>query len=195
MPPGTHRLKFIVDDEWKCSEDLPVASDADGNLVNFLDVEDEDGRHQNDGLDSLAANEPPPPLSPLSESPESTYASEIPAYLTRTSTSQAAGAAPTSSAASTSSSGSSSSKQQTDTTPMTSPAPIISSPDALPTEPPPGLPPHLERVLLNSGNVEHDDASILPLPDHVTLNHLYALSIRDGVMAVATTARYRRKVR
>ncbi|TPX51195.1 hypothetical protein SeMB42_g01981 [Synchytrium endobioticum] len=175
MPPGTHRLKFIVDDEWKCSEDLPVASDADGNLVNFLDVEDEDGRHQNDGLDSLAGDEAPPPLSPLSNSPESTYSCEIPAYLTRPSSHPGLGAAP------------GGSRTQVA---VVAPAP---APETLPTEPPPGLPPHLERVLLNSGTLEHEDASILPLPDHVTLNHLYALSIRDGVMAVATTARYRRK--
>ncbi|TPX32995.1 hypothetical protein SmJEL517_g03967 [Synchytrium microbalum] len=200
MPPGTHRLKFVVDDEWKCSEDLPVASDADGNLVNFLEVEDEDGRHQNDGLDSLAGDEAPPPLSPLSESPESTYASEIPSYLTRPSTPPASGPSSSKTPAASnnsSSSGNTNSNISSSSSNSGNAAAAVTengpSPDALPTEPPPGLPPHLERVLLNSGNMEHEDASILPLPDHVTLNHLYALSIRDGVMAVATTARYRRK--
>ncbi len=54
VPKGTHRFKFIVDDEWKCSDDLPVSTDTDGNLVNFLEVEDETGLHQKDGLDVVA---------------------------------------------------------------------------------------------------------------------------------------------
>ena len=59
---------------------------------------------------------------------------------------------------------------------------------------PPLLPPHLERVILNSSSVSKDDNSGLPVPHHVVLNHLYACSIRDGVMAVASTTRYRKKV-
>jgi len=35
---------------------------------------------------------------------------------------------------------------------------------------------------------------VLPVPNHVVLNHLYTLSIRDGVMALGTTSRYRKKV-
>ena len=54
MPPGTHRFKFIVDDEWKCSDELPMASDSDGNLVNYLEVLDEWGERQGDGLDGLS---------------------------------------------------------------------------------------------------------------------------------------------
>ncbi|BGP38920.1 galactose metabolism-related protein [Rhodotorula kratochvilovae] len=38
LPPGPHRLKFIVDNEWKASKHLPVATDADGNLINYLQV-------------------------------------------------------------------------------------------------------------------------------------------------------------
>lgn len=41
LPPGTHRLKFIVDDEWKCSNEMETATDPDGNLVNYLQVSDE----------------------------------------------------------------------------------------------------------------------------------------------------------
>jgi hypothetical protein len=56
MPSGTHHLKFIVDDEWKCSEDLPTASDMDGNLINYLQVSIEEGHSQGDGLDDLSHN-------------------------------------------------------------------------------------------------------------------------------------------
>ena len=38
LPPGTHRLKFIVDDHWRCSSELQTATDGDGNLVNWLEV-------------------------------------------------------------------------------------------------------------------------------------------------------------
>jgi hypothetical protein len=54
MPPGTHKLKFIVDDEWKCSEDFPVTSDAEGNLVNCIQVFDEDGKAVHDGLEDIS---------------------------------------------------------------------------------------------------------------------------------------------
>lgn len=59
---------------------------------------------------------------------------------------------------------------------------------------PPGLPPHLTKVLLNTHLNCETDYSLLPAPvNHVLLNHLYALSIRDGVMALATTSRYEEK--
>lgn len=38
LPPGTHRMKFIVDDRWRVSRELPTASDGDGNLVNYLEI-------------------------------------------------------------------------------------------------------------------------------------------------------------
>jgi hypothetical protein len=105
VPKGTHRFKFIVDDEWKCSDDLPVSTDTDGNLVNFLEVEDETGLHQKDGLDVVAefseglyyfyiwgdclqcSNKAIviigkfPSVSQLSESPPSSYTFEQKAYL------------------------------------------------------------------------------------------------------------------
>lgn len=38
LPPGPHSLKFIVDKQWKTSKYLPSATDADGNLINYLQV-------------------------------------------------------------------------------------------------------------------------------------------------------------
>ena len=61
-------------------------------------------------------------------------------------------------------------------------------------EQPPTLPPHLDNVILNS-SMSKEDNRVLPVPNHVVLNHLYACSIRDGVMAVAGTTRYRKKVK
>ncbi|KAF8508223.1 5'-AMP-activated protein kinase beta subunit, interation domain-containing protein [Gautieria morchelliformis] len=40
LPPGTYRLKFIVDGQWRCADHMPTATDDDtGNLVNYVDVE------------------------------------------------------------------------------------------------------------------------------------------------------------
>lgn len=38
-----------------------------------------------------------------------------------------------------------------------------------------------------------DDGSVLPVPSHVVLNHLSTSSIRNGVLAVANTVRYKNK--
>ncbi len=40
-----------------------------------------------------------------------------------------------------------------------------------------------------------DDASVLPVPSHVVLHHLCTSAIRNGVLAVANTIRYRGKAR
>ncbi|XP_074595684.1 5'-AMP-activated protein kinase subunit beta-1 isoform X2 [Brevipalpus obovatus] len=58
---------------------------------------------------------------------------------------------------------------------------------------PPILPPHLLQVILNNPSVKSSDPTFLPQPNHVMLNHLYALSIKDGVMVLSCTNRYRRR--
>ncbi|CAI4221542.1 unnamed protein product [Auanema sp. JU1783] len=58
---------------------------------------------------------------------------------------------------------------------------------------PPVLPPHLLQVILNKDTPMTCDPNVLPEPNHVMLNHLYALSIKDGVMVLSATHRYRKK--
>jgi 5'-AMP-activated protein kinase regulatory beta subunit len=58
---------------------------------------------------------------------------------------------------------------------------------------PPQLPPQLRQIILNSPSPDAADATLLPTPMHVTLNHLFCTAIRDGLMVQATTQRYRRK--
>uniref|UniRef100_A0A1I7VWA1 5'-AMP-activated protein kinase subunit beta-1 n=1 Tax=Loa loa TaxID=7209 RepID=A0A1I7VWA1_LOALO len=58
---------------------------------------------------------------------------------------------------------------------------------------PPVLPPHLLQVILNKDTPMQCDPNVLPEPNHVMLNHLYALSIKDGVMVLSATHRYRKK--
>jgi len=57
---------------------------------------------------------------------------------------------------------------------------------------PPRLPPHLTNVILNSDPIS-SDPTVLPLPHHVMLNHLYALSIKDRIIVLASSSRYRLK--
>ncbi|KAM4809697.1 5'-AMP-activated protein kinase subunit beta-1 isoform 1-T1 [Rhinophrynus dorsalis] len=58
---------------------------------------------------------------------------------------------------------------------------------------PPILPPHLLQVILNKDTGVSCDPALLPEPNHVMLNHLYALSIKDGVMVLSATHRYKKK--
>jgi 5'-AMP-activated protein kinase regulatory beta subunit len=56
----------------------------------------------------------------------------------------------------------------------------------------PGLPPHLQRALLNT-TPPSDDPSLLPLPHHVMLNHLYILPKAEDITILGVTHRYRTK--
>jgi 5'-AMP-activated protein kinase regulatory beta subunit len=58
---------------------------------------------------------------------------------------------------------------------------------------PPSLPPQLLQVVLNKDTPQCHDPNILPEPHHVMINHLYALSIKDGVMVLSSSFRYRKK--
>jgi len=59
--------------------------------------------------------------------------------------------------------------------------------------PPPQLPVQLSRGILNAETDQSTDPTLLPEPQHVLLNHLYALTVRDGVMVLGATHRYKRK--
>jgi hypothetical protein len=177
LPPGNHRLKFIVDDQWRCSDDLPTATDSDGNLVNYIEI--------------------PFPLSPSHSSSwdpavggfinrqSKPWTNVIPPHLVRLAameeqylTSQAI---------------------QNQSHGYHGPNP---SPQPPPIPNPPVLPRHLEKVILNLHSRERertavegmgDDNSVLPVPNHVVLNHLSTSAIKNGVLAVASTTRYHRK--
>jgi 5'-AMP-activated protein kinase regulatory beta subunit len=54
------------------------------------------------------------------------------------------------------------------------------------------LPPQLLDATLNSQPLGNDPSE-LPEPNHVLLNHLYALSVKDNVMVLGTTNRFKTK--
>lgn len=71
--------------------------------------------------------------------------------------------------------------------------PVVVRGSGLHSSVPPALPPHLLNVNLNKGVLNVNEPSLLQKPDHVSINHLYALSIKDGVMVVSSCLRYREK--
>jgi len=74
--------------------------------------------------------------------------------------------------------------------------PAPGGPQKKKTDEPPTLPPHLfgTRAVLNT---ETDDPTVLPLPNHVMLNHLYFKEHEDdqkrNILILGTTQRYREK--
>ncbi|SPO20353.1 related to SIP2 - subunit of the Snf1 serine/threonine protein kinase complex [Ustilago trichophora] len=219
LPPGTHRLKFIVDDRWRVSRDLPTATDGDGNLVNYVEIPNVGPAH-------------PGPLSAPGEdlpgagadNNRSERNSKIESKKTTMNLVEEARRAE---AMRLDDLFDDEGNDQEETWTSEIPTSLIEAQEAeeaqreaeergqapkhsqhasdgaasLPQ--PPALPRQLEKVILNSspanpsngsttGNTV-DDNSILPAPNHVVLNHLTASSIKGGVLAVGTTTRYKRK--
>lgn len=146
LAPGTHRLRFVVDGELRCSDYMQTATDSMGNLVNYMEVEEIRPEIQE-------AYEPVETVT--QEAPKYVYTQEIPE--------------------------------------------IFVEPEALERlassdfTTPPQLPPHLDGVILNTNWTEKDNNSVLPIPNHVVLNHLATTSIKHNVLAVASVSRYASK--
>lgn len=64
--------------------------------------------------------------------------------------------------------------------------------EKLPT--PPTLPGFLGKPILNAATPMKDDNSVLTMPNHTVLNHLATSSIKNNILAVSATTRYKRKV-
>lgn len=174
LPAGTHRMRFLVDNELCCSDYLPTATDSMGNLVNYIEVGDEEVSDERPSqrprieraATSLIGDEDDDDLgenyerlkddeSVVHHEPEREYGTEIPQVFTNPEVMDK----------------------------------FVSSDFVTP----PVLPPHLEGVILNSDSTEKDNNSILPIPNHVVLNHLATTSIKHNVLAVASISRYSRK--
>ncbi|WVQ83880.1 hypothetical protein IAT38_006024 [Cryptococcus sp. DSM 104549] len=190
LPPGQYRIKFVVDDSWRCSKQISTATDDDGTLVNWIEVEapkteeeikaewamdSKPAVKQEDNDESQWTNDIPPALTfyqYIEELPHSLPPDELNAFLKST--------------------------------------PYIPHVPA-----PPTLPRILDKVIVNNDSKRlwdsHDpaaalqtgyqgahpagldDNSILAVPNHVVLNHLTASAIRNGTLGVGTTTRYRKK--
>lgn len=214
LPAGTHHVKFLVDGELRTSDTLPTAVDSTGILVNYLEVNADDMLTAPlERQPSSNHTEPPPPQqqhnSAASQSEDhrhpspaqaprpqhldhphthstlsvdeqfaftrprpQRYTDTIPAYLRDFEENQERYVV-------TSSVGHGGDRRE--------------SGGLVKVAPPPTLPLMLGKVILNSSSHLKDDNSVLGIPNHVVLNHLATSSIKNHVLAVGATTRYKKK--
>lgn len=257
--PGTHHVKFIVDENWKLAQDLPTAVDDDGSLANYVSVPLPAGPSAPASPPPAASGRPAHQISFWSQTSDpgvctpfgdEGWTTVVPPGLIAAAREEEVFLA----------------NGAIGTTPNIPPAPVLprhldklilntrigATPPA-PTkerrhrtrtrhgdlgmtkqdEPPPAAAPPRIPVTTASGTdvsaaaVRHahsnshsnspvrtvvggstaqlgttaaalmlaDDASVLPVPSHVVLHHLSTSAIRNGVLAVGNTTRYKKKVR
>ena len=176
--PGTHHLRFLVDGIMQTSPDLPTTVDFGNNLVNYIEVNPDDVSQQR--ADQLASASdatsqlPSRTSSVVREQPKApryrsvaareTHQVQIPQYLLDF--------------------------DQAEESPAYQGA--VAAIEKLPT--PPGLPGFLGKPILNAAVLIKDDNSVLNMPNHTVLNHLATSSIKNNILAVSVTTRYRDKV-
>jgi len=187
--PGTHHVRFIVDGNMTISPDLPTTVDFGNNLVNYIEVSADDvppdgtlaaeamgtpvlgeGKEPESQPEKSAvrATEDETPAVPPPKSkpvlPAKHYTSKIPQYLLDL-------------------------DKPEDTNAYQQAAHAI---EKLPQQP--SLPGFLGKPILNAATPMKDDNSVLNMPNHTVLNHLATSSIKNNILAVSATTRYKRKV-
>lgn len=176
--PGTHHIRFLVDNNMQTSPDLPTTVDFGNNLVNYIEVSPDDVPATPDDA-ARTPQERKDKQVPGTDEPETTrqrkdkqvlpveaFSRVYPQYLL-----------------------------DYDNEPEDSPISQAAAAaiEKLPT--PPSLPGFLSKPILNAATLLKDDNSVLNMPNHTTLNHLATSSIKNGTLAVSATTRYRDKVR
>lgn len=205
LPVGTHRFRFIVDNELRFSDYLPTATDQMGNFVNYLEViappsqekpQTKDKQRDNENKNDVARRKTTDPVSARSrialeieKEPD-----EIGNGFTRFREELTLGP----------------SLEYTQDIPAVFTDPTVMEQYYLTLDQqqnnhqnmawltPPQLPPHLENVPLNSYTNSQNDSNennsgALPIPNHVVLNHLATSSIKHNTLCVASIVRYKRK--
>lgn len=174
---GKHAFKFIVDDEWRFAPDQPTVADIEGRINNFIDVTDfkaytGDREFEKEkaaaeyGTSHIDTDPLPDQGGTAADGKETTKK-----------TAEDSDAA-----------GSGSNKPDRDGEVFSNTMPDM---DDYTKEPPP-LPPHLRHIILNKPPQLQDTAA-LPVPQHVALNHLYCTAIKDNMMVLGITQRYKTK--
>ncbi|KAI3617184.1 hypothetical protein CBS9595_003093 [Malassezia furfur] len=213
LPPGTHRLKFVVDDRWRISNELNTASDGEGTLVNYVEIP-----HTRERLSDGSALAPHkqgdaelrPADDPRFADPAWASAMDDLRRQHRASLEQRSGEWDE---LGDEAHGADVAHWTTDVPPAVEVAQEteetlheheMDSNAAALLPMPPQLPRQLEKVILNSSPAHAissinttaavvDDNSVLPAPNHAVLHHLAASAIKNGVLAIGTVTRYKRK--
>ncbi|GAM86721.1 hypothetical protein ANO11243_047400 [Dothideomycetidae sp. 11243] len=217
LPPGTHHLKFLVNNDMQVSPQLPTTVDFTNILVNYIEVAQPT---------TAPVAVPAPATKPMEIRNKQTSDTASPMRTSSPAT-RTAGATASPSAAGARSSPKPAKgtqiaikkgppKQYTsqipsylldlDTWPPPTDSPESSADEssaaakyhratsAANAQPePPSLPLFLSKSILNSATPMKDDSSVLVLPNHTVLNHLSTTSIRAGVLASSCTCRYKQR--
>jgi len=253
--PGTHHIKFAIDDTWKLAQDLPTAVDDDGSLANYVTVPLPAGPSAPASPPPTSSNRHPHQISFWSQSSDpgvptpfgdEGWTSTIPSELIAAAREEEVYLA----------------NPTAGTAPNIPPAPVlprhldklilntrVGAPPPSPVkdrrhrarsrhgetvkleqdEPPAASSSHIPVTTASGTDVSAalhghshthsqspvrtlvggstapmgttaaalilaDDASVLPVPSHVILHHLSTSAIRNGVLAVGNTTRYKKKV-
>jgi 5'-AMP-activated protein kinase regulatory beta subunit len=163
---GKHAFKFIVDDEWRFAPDQPTVADIEGRINNFIDVTDFKPYTGDREFEK--------------EKAAAEYGDEADAG--------DGGAADSADPNLSDASDSMGNRPDKDGEVFSHNMPDL---DDYTKEPPP-LPPHLRHIILNKPPQLQDTAA-LPVPQHVALNHLYCTAIKDNMMVLGITQRYKTK--
>ena len=209
---GKHAFKFIVDDEWRFAPDQPTVADIEGRINNFIDVTDfkaytgdtefENERHAVHcsraaaeaaaKVKNAAAAIARRTKSSSSEQSSSSAISPHHHQLDDNSSGGAGGRGKPHEAGG-GAAGKGASKSPGGIADLDGEIYGHSMPDLDEyTKEPPPLPPHLRHIILNKPPQLQDTAA-LPVPQHVALNHLYCTAIKDNMMVLGITQRYKMK--
>lgn len=168
---GKHAFKFIVDDEWRFAPDQPTVADIEGRINNFIDVTDFKPYMGDKSFEQekSAAYYAQPATHTTNSAKGHGHHGEDGGGLDKSSQHGVMTDDPDGEVFSTE----------------------IPDLDEYTKDPPP-LPPHLRHIILNKPPQLQDTAA-LPVPQHVALNHLYCTAIRDNMMVLGITQRYKTK--
>lgn len=208
LPVGTHRFRFVIDNELRFSDFLPTATDQMGNFVNYVEVTPDLVFSQIAKDQEEQQEDQPKPQERRRSSVSSTRGRSDSMWgLTNDDDDMGNGY-------SRYHDGENSTANTNNYSFISDIPPIFTDPKVMEQYyiaidkqaknqngqqqawlHPPQLPPHLENVILNNFNsMDRDNNSgALPIPNHVVLNHLATTSIKHNTLAVASIVRYKRK--
>ena len=204
LPPGTHRFRFVVDNELRFSDFLPTATDQMGNFVNYVEVRPSDVIHADEYSGSEGMGKPGETTPEMAQIKKMSTRSRIALKIKHEPDNLSDGFT-----------------KFHEETPKRAPLQYSSRLPAIFTDPrlmeqyyirlhrergshqsthllPPQLPSQLEYVVLNDypctpGDTQTAHGGALPTPNHVVLHHLITSNIKHNTLGIATVVRYRDK--
>ncbi|CAK7267941.1 galactose metabolism-related protein [Sporothrix epigloea] len=220
--PGTHHIRFLVDNQMQTSRDLPTTVDFGNNLVNYIEVDSQSPPNQaaasttatgkpvsGTGATSSAGSKSDSARSKEAERQQQAGKQDSQARRKHSVIDTKTGASLI---------GADSSVQLTDRAPKWKNVPqpsafshelpkfmvdydqpedspafqtAAAATEILPM--PPSLPGFLGKPILNAATLIKDDNSVLNMPNYTVLNHLATSSIKNNILAVSATTRYKDK--